>query len=103
MPVACEDVLREETHTTVADTHGRGGAAVDVFPVQEGVRKLLFRDTVGGCVVELSQQPDCTDIGLLGTLSLTTELQCGNHVLTQWGHEISPFVRRVVRLRRKTS
>ena len=103
MPVACEDVLREEADTAGADTHGRWDEAVDVFPVQEVVLKLLFRDAVGGCVVELSQQPDFTDIGLLGTLSLATELKRSDHVLTQWGHEMSPFMRRVVCVRRKTS
>jgi hypothetical protein len=33
-------------------------------------------------VVELSQQADVSDIGLLGTLALATALQCGKHVLT---------------------
>ena len=47
---------------------------------------------VGGFAIELSQQADLTDIGLLGTFALATELESGNHLLTQWGHEISPFV-----------
>ena len=55
VPVAFEDVLREEAHTAGAETHGRWGEAVDVCPVQEIVLKLLFSDAVGGCVVELSQ------------------------------------------------
>ena len=93
VPVTLEDVLIEEADTTGAEAHGRWGKAIDVFAVQEGVLQLLFRDAVGGCVGELSQQAYFTDRGLLGTLSLATELQCGNHVLTQWGHEISPFVR----------
>jgi hypothetical protein len=42
MPGALEDVLREEAETTGAETHGRWGKAVDVFPVQEGVLQLLF-------------------------------------------------------------
>ena len=43
-------------------------------------------------MVELSQQAYRTDLGLLGTLSLATELKRSAQVLTQWGHEISPFV-----------
>jgi hypothetical protein len=104
VPVALEDVLREEADTAGAETQRRGGEAIDVFPVQKGVLKLLFRDAVGGCVVELREQADFPDRGLFGALALATELQCSNHLLTQWGHEISPFVSgRFVRLRRKTS
>jgi hypothetical protein len=35
-PVAWEDVLIEETKTTGAEPHGRGGKAIDVFTVEEG-------------------------------------------------------------------
>jgi hypothetical protein len=82
VPVALEDMLREEAHTAGADTHGRWGEAVDVFAVQEVALKLLFGDAVGGLVVELSQQADFPDRGLLGPLALATELQCGHHWLT---------------------
>jgi len=54
-PVAFEDVLIEEANPTVADTHGRGGEAINIFAVQEVVLQLLFGDTVRRCVVELSQ------------------------------------------------
>jgi len=50
-PVAFEDVLREEANTTVADTHGGWGEAIDVFAMQAVALQLLFRDAVGGCVV----------------------------------------------------
>jgi len=33
VPVALEDVLREEADATVADTHGRWSEAVDIFAV----------------------------------------------------------------------
>src|SRR5881628_2106324 len=49
VPVALEDVLREKADATGADTHGRGGEAVDIFPVQAVVLEFLFRDAVGGC------------------------------------------------------
>jgi hypothetical protein len=65
VPVALEDMLREEANTAGADTHGRWGEAVDVCAVQEVALKLLFGDAVGGLVVELSQQADVSDIGLL--------------------------------------
>ena len=92
VPVALEDVLIEEADATVADAHGRGGEAVDVCAVQEVALQLLFRDAVGGCVVELREQADFPDIGLLGTLTLAAELESRDHLLTQWGHERSPFL-----------
>jgi hypothetical protein len=33
VPVALEDVLIEKADATVADTHGRWGEAIDLFPV----------------------------------------------------------------------
>ena len=48
-PVACADVLREEAHTTGAETHGGWSEAVDVCAMQAGALQLLFRDAVGGC------------------------------------------------------
>ena len=102
-PVACEDVLREEANSTVADTHGRGGEAINIFAVQEGVLQLLFGDTVGGCVVELSQETDFADVGCLSPFARAADVERRNHVLTQRGHELSPFVRHVVGVRRKTS
>jgi hypothetical protein len=90
VPVALEDVLIEKADATVADTHGRGGEAVDIFPVQEVTLEFLFRDAVGGFVGELSQQADFPDIGGLSPFALATELESRNHLLTQWGHEMSP-------------
>jgi hypothetical protein len=85
-------MLVEESDATVADAHGSWGESIDIFTVQEVVLKLLFGEQVGRFAIELSQQADLTDIGLLGTLSLATELESRNHLLTQWGHEMSPFV-----------
>jgi hypothetical protein len=90
VPVAREDVLIEKADATGADTHGRGGEAVDIFPVQEVVLDFLFRDAVGRCVIALREQADVPDRGLLGPCALATELESRNHVLTQWGHERSP-------------
>jgi hypothetical protein len=92
VPVALEDVLREKADATVADTHGGWGEAVDVFPVQEVVLQLLFGEQVRRFAIELRQQADFPDIGLLGALTLAAELKRSNHALTQWGHEVSPFV-----------
>jgi hypothetical protein len=74
MPVTLEDVLIEEADTAIADTHGSRGEVVDVFAVQEVSLQLLFSNAVGGFVIELSQQAYFPDIGLLGTLSLATQL-----------------------------
>jgi hypothetical protein len=37
IPVALADVLIEEAATAGAEAHGRGGQAIDIFPVQAGV------------------------------------------------------------------
>jgi hypothetical protein len=54
-------------------------------------------------VVKPGEQVNFADIGFLRPFALATEVERCDHVLTEWGHEISPFVRRVVCLRRKTS
>jgi hypothetical protein len=46
VPIAFEDVLREEAETAVAEAHGSWGEAIDIFPVQEVVLQFLFRDAV---------------------------------------------------------
>ena len=92
MPIAFEDVLGEEADATVADAHGGWGEAVDIFSMQEVGLEFLVGEQVGRFVIELSQQAYFTDIGLLGTFAFATELESRNHLLTQWGHEISPFL-----------
>jgi len=103
VPVVLEDVLVEEADAAVTDVHGRGSEAIDVFPVQEIALQLLFRDAVGGCVVELGQQADFADIGFLRPFAFAAEVESCDRLLTQWAHRISPFARRVVDVRRKTS
>ena len=93
VPVALEDVLVEEANTAIAETHGGWGEAIDGFAVQEIALQLLFGNAVGGCVVELGQQVDFADLGCLGPFAFATEVERRQHLLTQWGHEISPFVR----------
>jgi hypothetical protein len=92
VPVALEDVLREKAAATGAEAHGSRGKAIDVCAVQERVLQLLFGQQVGRCATERSQQADLTDLSFLRPFSLATELQCGNPLLTPWGHEISPLV-----------
>src|SRR5262249_55236125 len=60
-PVALEDVLREAAHTPGADAHGGWGEAVDVLAVPAGGLPLLCGAAVGGCGVDLRQQPDVPD------------------------------------------
>ncbi len=103
VPVALEHVLREEAETPGADAHGRWSKAIDVLAVQEGVLQLLCSDAVGGLVGERRAEAYFPDRGFLGPFAFATEVEGRKHGLTQWAHEISPFVRRVVRVRRKTS
>ena len=92
-PGALEDVLRATAEATGAETHGRGGEAGDIFPVQAGVLECLCRDAVGGCVGALRQQTDCPDRGCLRPFALATEVESRDHVLTPWGHAMSPCMR----------
>jgi hypothetical protein len=93
VPVALEDVLGEEADTAGAEAHGRWSQAIDVFAVEEVTLKFRFRDAVGGCVGELGQEADFPDIRFLGPFARAAELESRQHVLTQGGHEMSPFVR----------
>ena len=87
-----EDVLREAADATGADAHGGRGETIDIFSMQAGGLQCFCGDAVWRFTVELSQQTSLTDRGLLGAFAFATELQRGNHVLTQWAHERSPFV-----------
>jgi hypothetical protein len=81
-PVALEDVLREKADAARAETQGRGGEAVDVFPEQARALQLLFGDAVGGCVLDLRQQTDFPDRGGLRPFACATALESRKHVLT---------------------
>jgi hypothetical protein len=103
VPVALEDVLGEKAHAAGAETHGGWGEAINVCAMQAGALQLLCGDAVGGWVGELGQQADCSDRGGLRPCACATEVERREHVLTQGAHRISPFVSRVVDVRRKTS
>jgi len=90
-PVACEDVLIEEADAAVADAQRGWCEAIDIFAVQEVSLELLFRDAVGGFVVELSQEADFPDRGCLSPFALATALESHNHLVTQGGHTMSSF------------
>ena len=93
LPVAPKDMVGEKTDATGAHAHGSWGEAIDVFAVQAVGLELLFGDHVRRFAIELGQQTDLTDRGFLRTLTLAAELKRGKHLLTQGGHEISPFLR----------
>jgi hypothetical protein len=82
VPIAFEDGWIEEADATGAEAHGGGGEAVDVFAVQEVVLQLLFRNPVGGFVVELGQQVDFPDRGCLRPFALAAEVESRKHLLT---------------------
>jgi hypothetical protein len=92
VPITLEDVLREEADATVADAHGSWGETLDIFAVQAGALKLLVGEQMWRLAIELSQQAYFADIGLLRPFAFATAVERGNHLLTQWGHERSPFV-----------
>ena len=82
VPVALEDIVREEPDATGAETHRSWRETIDIFSVQEGGLKLRFGEQVRGLAIALSAHADFTDRGLLGPFACATELECGNHVLT---------------------
>ena len=92
LPCAPEDVMVEESDATVTDTHGTGRESIDIFSVQQVLLEFLFRDEVRRFAIELSQQAYLSDIGLLRTFALATELQSGDHLLAQWCHDRPPLL-----------
>ena len=102
-PGTLQDVLRAEAEATVADAPGRRGQVIDVLAVQEGTLQRLCGAAVGGLVVALGQQADCSDRGCLRPFACAAEVESRAHLLTPWAPVVSPFVRRVVDVRRKTS
>jgi len=95
--------VREEAQAAVAEAPGRGGKAVDGLAGQERALQRLCGEAVGGFLGALRQQTDCPDRGFLRPCTLAREVEGRQHVLTQGPHEISPFVRHVIGVRRKTS
>jgi hypothetical protein len=103
-PSTLQDRLRAASHAAVAAAQSSRGEAVDVLAGQEGGLQCLCREAVGGGVGALRQQADCPDRRFLRPCAVAAELQRGNHVWTQWGHERSPFLSgRVAHVSRKTS
>jgi hypothetical protein len=102
-PGTLADVRREEAEATGAEAHGRGGQAIDVLPVQDRALQLLCGEAVGGGVGALRQQADCSDRGCVRPCALAAEVERRDHGLTQGAHGVSPFGRRGVEVRRKTS
>jgi hypothetical protein len=102
-PVAWEDVRREEAPTTGAETHRGWGEAVDGCAMQTGALQRLCREAVGGCGVARRAEAACSDRGCMRPCACATEVERREHVVTQGAHRLSPFVRRVVEVRRKTA
>jgi hypothetical protein len=102
-PVALEDMWIEEAEAAGAEAHGRGRQAIDIVAVEAVVLQLRFRHAVGRWVEKPGEQVNFADIGCLRPFALATAVERCEHGLTAWGHEISPCVRRVVGVRRKTS
>jgi hypothetical protein len=102
-PVTRQDVRREEAAATVTEAQGRRGQAIDVVAVQDSTLPLLCRHAVGGGVGALREQADCPDRGCMRPCACAAEVERRKQVWTQGAQEISPFVRRGVDGRRKTS
>ena len=91
MPVAFQDLLREEANTTVAEAQGRGGEVVDVLAVQEVPLQRRCSDAVGGLVGARRQEASFSDRRFLRPFAFATKVEGRHQALTQWAHAISPF------------
>jgi len=88
VPVAREDIDVEKANTAVADAHGFGGPAVDVFSVEEIFLQLRFGDEIGSFAIELREHTDHAGVGLLGGFSFPVQLQSGDHLLIPIIHKV---------------
>jgi hypothetical protein len=96
MPVALEDMLVEEAYPAVADPHSIGRPVVSVFPVEEIVLKIFFRNEVGRLAVELDEHAQGPCIGLWRAFPFAVELKGLNHsVIPLCLHDTSPFFLRM--------
>jgi hypothetical protein len=93
VPVALDDVLGEERDAAGADAHGSRGEVVDVFAGQAVVLEVRCGEEVRGWLRALREPAHLTDIGWWGAFARATEWAGGKQVLTQRGHERSPFRR----------
>lgn len=90
LPSAFQNVEGEEADAARAEAHGGWREVIDVWARQHGVLERGCGEEVGCCAIELRQQAHLADIRLLRAFTLATALKSGDHVLAQWGHEISP-------------
>ena len=86
-----------------AETHGGWGEAVDGCAMPAGALQRLCREVVGGCGVARRAEAACSDRGCLRPCACATGVERREHVVTQGAHRLSPFVRRVLEVRRKTA
>jgi hypothetical protein len=91
VPVAREDVRRDEAEATGAEAHGRWGEAIAVCAVQARALQLLCGEAVGGWVGALRSQTDCPDRGCLRPFALPAALESREHVLTEGSHTMPCF------------
>jgi hypothetical protein len=91
-PVTLEDMQREASDAPGAEAHGSRSEVIAILSVQAGGLKLGGGEKRRRFAQELREQAALTDGGWLGTFALATELESRTHLLTQWGHERSPFV-----------
>jgi len=103
VPIACEDVWRAEAEPAGAEAQGRWGEASDLVPVPDGGLQGLCSDAVRGWRGALRAQAYGPARGFLRPFACATEVEGRQQVLTPWAQAISPCVRRVVRVRRKTA
>ena len=93
MPIAGEHVDVEEANTAVADTHGFGRPAVDVFAMEKVLLQFGFGDEIGSFVVEFREHADRAGVGFLSRFSFPIELQSRNHAFIPIVHKNSPSVK----------
>ena len=93
VPIAGQNIDIEKANAAVTDAHGLGRPAVDVFPVEEVLLQVGFRNQVRCFVVKLAEHTHRAGVGLLGWFSFPIELQSRDHALIPIVHKSSPSVK----------
>ena len=88
VPIAHQNVDVKKANPAVADAHGLGRPAVDVFSMEKVVLQLRFRDKIGSLVIELREHTNCAGVGFLSGFSFPIELQHCHHALIPIVHKI---------------
>ena len=86
-PLPRERLLIEELEATERDGVGAAGDLLDSAQLEQVLPDLVFRELVGGGMIEPGQLCDGMDVGLDRTIGVAAELEVVDHALAERCHE----------------